>query len=132
MWSADYVQIPVEGRKLNPSLAVTQAPTAEPSTTASPERPPSPLLPKETMAEKIVRKLSAVDTDDVDSFRSQHTSANVLIKCGSDSSLSEDDGASHFFKYILEFRGTEMVGNSDSVQGLILRDSFKGGRRSWV
>ncbi|KAG0419299.1 hypothetical protein HPB47_004226, partial [Ixodes persulcatus] len=76
MWSADYVQIPVEEKKLNPSLAMTPTAVVEPS---------------ETMAERIVRKLSAVDTDEVDSFRTQHTSASVLIKCGSDSSLSEDE-----------------------------------------
>ncbi|XP_029841953.2 WD repeat and FYVE domain-containing protein 3 [Ixodes scapularis] len=92
MWSADYVQIPVEEKKLNPSLAMTPTAVVEPSVAIlSPEKPSSPTALQETMAERIVRKLSAVDTDEVDSFRTQHTSASVLIKCGSDSSLSEDE-----------------------------------------
>ncbi|KAL3198483.1 hypothetical protein MRX96_014303 [Rhipicephalus microplus] len=97
MWSADYVQIPIEGKKqAQNSTAITPAVVEEPSVATTPEKssspPPAQSAPQqETMAERIVRKLSAVDTDDVDSFRTQHTSAAVLIKCGSDSSLSEDD-----------------------------------------
>ncbi|XP_064458168.1 WD repeat and FYVE domain-containing protein 3-like isoform X2 [Ornithodoros turicata] len=93
MWSADYIQIPVEDKKETSSLA--------PADVTSPEKAPSnahisnPGSPdqQETMKEKIVRKLSAVDTEDVDSFRVQGA-PSVLVKCDSESSLSDEDADS--------------------------------------